>query len=86
MKQRKRKVHVATGVDAHELRKFCIRHQGVSEGDVVFHLAQCLAFLIQGTDATSLSRGAKVPKNRFAVRKLKSTLKMLDEVFGIDED
>ena len=86
MKQRKRRVHVATGADAYELRKFCLRHLAVDDGDVVFHLAQCLAFLIQGSDATELSRNAKILKNKFAVRKLRAALKMLDEIFRMDEE
>lgn len=86
MKSRKRRIHVATGTDAHDLQEFCVAQQRVDEGDVVFHMAQCLAFLIQGSDATSLAKHARIPKNKFAVRKLKSTLKMLDEVFETSED
>jgi hypothetical protein len=86
MRPRKRKLHVATGVDSHEIRLFCTQSQGVDEGDVVFHLAQCLAFLIQGSDATSLFKHAKVPRNKFAIRKLRSTLRMMDEVFETAEE
>jgi len=78
---RKRTVHVATGADSSDIRNHCVRHHGVKEADVVFHLAQCLSFLLQGSDATTLSAHYNIPKNRFAIRKLKSTLRMLNEVF-----
>lgn len=83
---RRRKVHVATGTHAQELRRFCRRHHGIDEDDVVFHLAQCLAFLIQGSDASVLAERVQVSRNRFAIRKLRSTIKMLDVVFEADED
>lgn len=53
---------------------------------MVFHIAQCLAFLIQGSDAALLAQHARIPRNKFAIRKLKATLKMLDEVFETSED
>lgn len=84
MKARKRKIHVATGADSYELSAYCVRHQGVIPSDVVFHVSQCLAFLVQGSDATLLSERVKVPRNKFALRKLKAALKMLDEVFEVD--
>lgn len=84
-KTRRRKIHVATGMDALQLRGFVHLEQGVPDEDVIFHIAQCLSFLIQGSDAESLAVRSKVGKNRFAIRKLKSTLTMMDEVFDSEE-
>lgn len=86
MGYRRRKVHVATGAHSAALKKYLVEDQGVDEEDVVFHLAQCLAFIIQGTNARVLAKRARVTRNRFAWRKLRSTLNMLEEVFSPEED
>ena len=86
MKSRRRKIHITTGADSAQIKDFCIREQGIEPDDVVFHLAQCLSFLIQGSDATVLSDRATLSKNRFALRKLRATLRMMEEVFASPEE
>ena len=83
---RRRKIHVATGADAARISEFLRNELDVQDGSEVFHLAQCLAFLILGKDATRLAEQLSVPKNRYALRKLRSTLRMLDSVFEVDPD
>lgn len=77
----RRRVHVATGSDAKKLKSFVVDELAVRDGSETFHIAQCLSFLLLGTDASTLSKQLKVPKNKFALRKLRAALAMLDSVF-----
>ena len=86
MKSRPRTVHVATGMDAFRIRRFCTTELGIPDEDVVFYVAQCLAFLLQGSDATLLSQRAAIARNKFAIRKLRSTLNMMNDVFVPPEE
>tara|TARA_Y100000310_G_scaffold341234_1_gene439737 strand:- start:2120 stop:2377 length:258 start_codon:yes stop_codon:yes gene_type:complete len=83
---KRRKAHVATGMDAQELLGFVTLKQGVTEDDAIFHIAQSLSFLIQGSTVSDLKRGMSHPKNKFAIRKLKACLRTLDIVQGDLDD
>jgi len=77
------KIHVATGNSAKEIRKYLKEVHGVEEGHDIFFLAQALAFLIHTTSADKLSVLLKHQGNRFALRKLRACLDLLDKVFSL---
>lgn len=73
--------HQITGSSAKDLRKFLKETQGLEEGEDVFYLAQVLSFLIHDTPVEKLSTALRSQRNRFALRKLKAVMALLDKVF-----
>ena len=78
--------HIATGASARKLREHLKVSEGLAPGEDLFFLSQCLAFLVHDTEANLISSGIRVPHNRFAVRKLRAALDMIDKVFAQNVD
>ncbi len=80
-KKRTSQGHVATGAAARRLKQWVVSSNDVVEGEEVFYLAQALSFLIHDSSASSLSQSLLLPRNKFAIRKLRSALSLLESVF-----
>lgn len=72
-------VHVATATLARELRSL-LASKGIPEGEDIFYLAQALAFMVHGTQASLLFSALRQTKHRFALRKLKSVISLIETV------
>jgi len=81
VQKKKKKSYIATGAAARRLLQWVRESENVPEGDEVFYVAQCLAFLIHDTSAGSLSKALTLSRNRFAIRKLKAAISLLTSVF-----
>lgn len=78
-----KQAHQITGTSAKELRNYLRETLALEEGEDIFYLAQVLAFLVHDTPVEKLSSAVRVPRNRFAFRKLKAVLSLLDKVFSL---
>jgi hypothetical protein len=80
-----RKSLIATGKHARELREWA-KERGLEKGDDLFFIAQSLAFLIYDTHASEIALALRNPASRFALRKIKSALSILDQGFFANVD
>jgi hypothetical protein len=78
-----KQAHQITGNSAKELRKHLRDVYHLEEGEDIFYLAQVLAFLVHDTPVEKLSASVKLQRNRFAIRKLRAVLDLLDKVFTL---
>jgi len=76
-----KKTHSATGASARRVRTHLRDAENLQPGEDLFFLAQSLAFLIHDTPANLISSAMKESHNKFALRKLKASLALLDKVF-----
>ena len=77
------KRHNITGNSAKEIRRHLQETYGLEEGEDIFFLAQTLAFLVHDTSVEKLSILIKLHRHRFALRKLRAVLVLLDKVFTL---